>query len=360
MKVKLFTASTIQDAMAQVRNEFGKEAIILHTRRFRRGGFLGFFAKEMVEVMAALDNEPPATAKTKPPVISPNEEIKMTALQLEMANMRKMMEQVLQKMSQPEAQDNSLFAELVQANVDPEIARNLLHGLAIDDDHFHNNPIALRQMLKQRIVSLMGRAVGINPPPFGCKVVAFVGPTGVGKTTTIAKLAAKFALKEGCRVALITSDTYRIAAVEQLKTYADIIGISLDIVYSPEDLKAALYRHRDKQLVLIDTAGRSPRNEYHLEELQQLLSVDPSIEVHLVLSATTNFKDAQDIVKKFSICSPQRFLFTKIDESQSAGMILNILYQFPTTLSYITNGQSVPDDIEMANPNKLVYMILRD
>lgn len=361
MKVKLFTASTMQEAMAQVKNELGREAVILHTRRFRRGGFLGFFAKEMVEVMAAIDTETTATVPAKTYIRQPEDETKVTAMQLELANMRKVMEQILQTIPHQDKQSHPLFAELLQANVDPEITENLIQGLTDEKMLINSDPLMPRRLLKDRVRGYLQKITGISPPQAGgCKTVALIGPTGVGKTTTIAKLAAKFAIGEGCQVALITADTYRIAAVEQLKTYADIIGIPLDIVYSPEELKAALYRHRNKQLILIDTAGRSPRNDYHLAELRKLLAVDPSIETHLVLSTTTNYKDALEIVNKFSVCSPQRFLFTKLDESQNAGMIFNILYQFPATLSYITIGQNVPDDIELANPNKLADLILRD
>ncbi len=367
MKVKVFTASNIQDAMAQVKGDLGRDAVILHTRRFRKGGFLGFFGREMVEVMAALNTPPPATAPERKPapqaaaIPRPNDdEAKVTALQLEMANMRKLIEQVLAKLPRQEKQRSPLYDQLVKNDIDPVIAENLVQGLPEEGPLTGNNPAFVRQLLMERLTNHLQRVEGITIPETGCKVVAFIGPTGVGKTTTIAKLAANFAFGQGFKVAVVTADTYRISAVEQLKTYADIIDVPLEIVYTPDEMKAALYRHRDKRLVLVDTAGRSPRNHYQLAELQALLAVDPYIETHLVLSTTTKYADALDTVNRFSVCSPQKFLFTKIDEASNLGTLFNLLYQFPTTLSYITTGQNVPDDIELANPAKLANMVLRD
>lgn len=367
MKVKLFTAPTMQDAMAQVKSDLGRDAVILHTRRFRKGGFWGFFSKEMVEVMAAVETPIAATVEKKAPLpvipqqrVAIEEEAKTAVLQLELANMRKLLEQVLSRIPQTEKQTSPFLQLLIRNDVDAQIAENLIRGLPDEKTLIGSDQTIIRKLLLDRVCNYLQRVDGITVPNSGCKTVALIGPTGVGKTTTIAKLAANFAIKEGYRVALITADTYRIAAVEQLKTYSDIIGVPIDIVYSPDELKAALYRHRDKHLVLIDTAGRSPKNHYQLAELQALLAVDPYIETHLVLSTTTKYSDLLEIVNKFSVCSPQKFLFTKVDEAGYLGTILNLLYQFPTTLSYMTTGQNVPDDIELANPHKLANLILRD
>ena len=191
------------------------------------------------------------------------------------------------------------------------------------------------------------------------KIAALIGATGVGKTTTLAKIAARFVLEDGLSVALITADTYRISAVEQLKTYSDIIGLPLEIVYSSKELFAAIRKHHDKQLVLIDTAGRSQHNEDQMQELRDLLSVDSRIERHLVLSATTKQADAEEIVERFSICNPDCLIFTKTDETRSLGLILNILGKYRSPLSYFTTGQSVPDDIVPARSEKLAELLLR-
>jgi flagellar biosynthesis protein FlhF len=186
-----------------------------------------------------------------------------------------------------------------------------------------------------------------------------IGATGVGKTTTLAKIAARFVLEKGVKAALITADTYRISAVEQLKTYSDIIGLPLEIVYSPDELKVAIHKHKDKDLVLIDTAGRSQHNDYQMKELQDFLSVDGRIEKHLVMSATTKERDAEDILEKFSVCKPDRVIFTKTDETGSVGLILNLLSKRDIAVSFLTNGQSVPDDIIPATPAELARLLLR-
>ena len=355
----------MQEAMAQVKNGLGRDAVILHTRRFRKGGFMGFFGKEMVEVMAALDSPaaPPISEKKPQQVILPRpneEDNKVTALQLEFASMRRLIEQVLAKLPRQEKQKSPLYELLIKNDVDPDIAANLIQGLPDDSTFIGSDPSIVRKLLAERMVNYLQRVEGIVLPETGCKVVSFIGPTGVGKTTTIAKFAAHFAITQGHKVALVTADTYRISAVEQLKTYADIIGVPIEIVYSPDEMKAALYRHRDKRLVLVDTAGRSPRNQFQLAELQALLAVDPYIETHLVLSATTKYTDALEAVNRFAVCSPQKFLFTKLDEASNLGTLFNLLYQFPTTMSYVTTGQNVPDDIELANPGKLANLILGD
>ncbi|MBO6179669.1 MAG: flagellar biosynthesis protein FlhF [Selenomonadaceae bacterium] len=193
-----------------------------------------------------------------------------------------------------------------------------------------------------------------------CKIVALIGPTGVGKTTTLAKIAAGLVLNRGVKAALITADTYRISAVEQLKTYSDIIGLPLEIVYNQEELRKAIRKHDDKELILIDTAGRSQHNDYQLDELKTLLKANARIEKHLVLSATTKEKDAKDIIDKFSFCNPKCVIFTKVDETSSLGIILNLLYEKDMALSYLANGQGVPDDIVVAGAEALAEIFLRN
>ena len=376
MKVKLFTAANINEAMAQVKQDLGRDAVILHTRRLRKGGILGLFAKEVVEVMAALDTAPaPLPVKKAPPdlplqtadvepvraagtVIADDK--KITALETEMITMRKMLEQLVGQIPKNDGPQSPLLEILLKNDVDISIATNLVKGLPADATMVGGDPEVVRRLLLDRIGQYLQKVEGISIPVSGCKTVALIGPTGVGKTTTIAKLAANFAIKEGVKVAMITADTYRIAAVEQLKTYSDIIGVPIEIVYSADELKAALQRHQDKQLVLIDTAGRSPGNLQQLDELQELLAVDPTIETHLVLSVTTKYRDALEVVDKFAVCSPKKFLFTKIDEASNLGTVLNLLYSFPTALSYVTTGQNVPDDIELIQSEKLATLILRD
>lgn len=358
------------EALAEVKNDLGLDAVILQTRRLRQGGFLGMMANEIIEVTAAIDPDA-VRAKTTPVPVRQEiekpmqaEDAKLMAVHWELANMRKTLETALASMKTSQepvsaAVDttNSQLAAWARKNdIEQETAAALLKGISDQGVTSREN---CNMLLRGRILSYLRNTAGIVVRPGYCQVVALVGPTGVGKTTTVAKLAANFALREKFRVALITADTYRIAAVEQLKTYADLIGIPIEVIYTPQELKSALYRHQDKQLVLIDTAGRSPANQPQMLELENLLSVDSSIEKHLVLSATTKFTECLDAVRRFKAANPQRYLFTKIDEACNLGTLLSLMHHDPKPLSYITTGQNVPDDIEPADPERLTNLMLR-
>ena len=359
------------EALAEVKNDLGLDAVILQTRRLRQGGFLGMMATEVIEVTAAIDPDA-LRKKTPPPPVrqepvkqqAPVEDAKLMAVHWELANMRKTLETALASMQPsqtplqagPDANAAKLLEWAKKNDIEQETAAALILGLAnqgaVGREKFN-------ALLRESIFFYFRNNSGILVRPGYCKTVALVGPTGVGKTTTVAKLAANFALREKFRVALITADTYRIAAVEQLKTYADLIGIPIEVIYTPQELKNALYRHQDKQLVLIDTAGRSPSNQPQMAELENLLAVDTSIEKHLVLSSTTKFTECLDAVRRFKSSNPQRYLFTKIDEACNLGTILSLMHHEPRPLSYITTGQNVPDDIEPADPERLTNLILR-
>ncbi|NLM43541.1 MAG: DEAD/DEAH box helicase family protein [Clostridiales bacterium] len=192
------------------------------------------------------------------------------------------------------------------------------------------------------------------------KVLVFAGPTGVGKTTTMAKLAALYSLTLNKKVGFITSDTYRIAAVEQLKTYSDIIGIPLTVIYSPQEFKDAVENYRDKDIIMVDTAGRSHNDKYHLMELKHLLNSDTEIQVYLVISAGTKMKDCYEILDSYDFLEDYRLLFTKLDETSTHGIIINTSFFTKKPLSYFTYGQNVPDDIEKANKSKIINSLLGD
>lgn len=190
------------------------------------------------------------------------------------------------------------------------------------------------------------------------RIAHFVGPTGVGKTTTIAKLAAEQTLKYRRKVGLITSDTYRIAAVEQLKTYATILNVPLEVVFSPLDLKKALDRFKDCDIVFMDTAGRNYRNEMYVSELNALLQTGGKSETFLVMSLTTKYKDMKAITENFSKFKLDKVLFTKMDETDTYGSLVNLMNDFPLQLSYMTNGQNVPDDFAVADENEIINLIM--
>jgi flagellar biosynthesis GTPase FlhF len=189
-------------------------------------------------------------------------------------------------------------------------------------------------------------------------VAAFIGPTGVGKTTTIAKLSADFILNKNARVSLISADTYRIAAVEQLRTYADILDIDLGVVYNPEDMREQLSAASGVDVVLIDTAGRSHRHGENMAELKALLESAEICHKYLVLSLTTKFEDMVEIVETFSDISDFNIIFTKLDETKTVGSVLNLCYHTGKTVSYITFGQNVPNDIRVLQPEEIARLIL--
>lgn len=186
---------------------------------------------------------------------------------------------------------------------------------------------------------------------------AFIGPTGVGKTTTIAKLAARLTFREGKRVALVTVDTFRIAALEQLRIYAQLMKLPVEVVFSPEELGAALRRHQEADAVLIDTAGRSQRDEAQMGELKEFFGKG-EIDCHLVLSAATSQEDLSQVLERFGQIPLKSLLFTKLDEANRFGVILNQSLSSGIPLSYFTTGQRVPEDIEVATPERVADLVL--
>lgn len=321
--------------------------------------------KAVPQATAPTPQPPPAAEPAAPPAdvaaqIQAAKESgeKIQALEDELAQMRKMLHQV---MHQPRKDDeNRSLQEALKAQdlndmVMQDIIRKIPEAMLLAP---YDSPEA-HKALSEYLHGALKTGTGIGLKDGRPKIVALIGTTGVGKTTTIAKIAAQFVLEKGVSVALITADTYRISAVEQLRTYSDIIGLPLEIVYSPAELKTALRKHRDKKLILIDTAGRSQNNEHQMQELKDFLAEEAAIEKHLVMSATTKERDAEKILEAFSACRPDRLLFTKTDETDSVGVIVNLLFERRLALSYLTNGQSVPDDIEPARPEILAKLLLR-
>jgi flagellar biosynthesis protein FlhF len=199
-------------------------------------------------------------------------------------------------------------------------------------------------------------------PTFGgvTRVAAFVGPTGVGKTTTLAKLAARYSLLDRKKVVMVTADTYRIAATEQLKTYGRIMGVPVEIANTADEMPDIIAKHKGADLVLLDTAGRSPTNEEQMTDLKQFIFKSQPDETHLVLSATTKYFDMLRIVERFGSAVPlNRLIFTKMDETIYYGALLNIMMNFQIPLSFCATGQNVPDDLEIPEPAKFAETMAR-
>lgn len=507
MQIKSFKAPTLKEAMANVKSELGVDAVILHTNKIKKGGILGFHAKEIVEVIAAVEDEPVvkeqkpamdtgaaseavlqaaaaarasrnsapepepqpiqpqptgnftprnmvsqyqtagtieaishAMAQNTPsptfgevlasvnkaqeqagqpvvneqaapvaPTVDMNPDVEQPVVKeepvepvsvaeeklintesnaeqltpenevetasedatdldvkeqeiLDLQNQLEEMKSMLVEMSRNKDEAGgipNLQRAMEAQGISQHVLEDMISKLNGTEILAPQNSIKALKALEKYVRKAIRIANGITLYSDKPKIVALIGPTGVGKTTTLAKIAAKFVLEEGAKVALITADTYRISAVEQLKTYSDILGLPLEIVYNPQALQEAIEKHRDKQLILLDTAGRSQYNAYQMKELSELLNIDADIEKHLVMSATTKTSDGLELLDNFSLCKPDRVIFTKVDETKTHGIILNILHRRKAALSYLTNGQSVPDDIEPASIEKLAELLLR-
>ncbi len=258
-----------------------------------------------------------------------------------------------------EGEDETVRAALTRLGIEAEAAHTIAH-------YARNNlsarqiadPAVLNAFFVKTIAELVQTTGSLLPQPGERKLLSMIGPTGVGKTTTIAKLAAAYLLSGGRQVALVTIDTYRIAAVEQLKVYGEIMNLPVEVVMNCDELKRVLERHSNKDLILIDTAGRSPKDDVSLRELQEFMAVDDAIEPHLVLSATTRERDLYEIYNRFSVLEPRSLLVTKLDECDSLGVLLNIHLRNNCPLSYLANGQKVPEDLVLADAELVSAMIL--
>lgn len=302
---------------------------------------------------------PPVAVLPPPPkseaVTESLEQSKIRQLEDELAQMKALLAGVLGKDSKKSGL--SLHDALKLQEVDENILREISSG--IGDVFIDSQSNAARWMFSSYLSEHINFSDGIKLNRRGCKAIALLGTTGVGKTTTLAKIAAKFVLEQNATAAMITADTYRISAVDQLRTYSDILGLPLEVVYNPQELTAALERHQNKDLILIDTAGRSQHNDFQMQELADFLNANPQIEKHLVISSTTKLADAKEIIKRFAAVSPEKIIITKIDETGGLGMVINLLRDEKLALSYVTTGQSVPDDIEIASADVLTNIFLK-
>lgn len=253
----------------------------------------------------------------------------------------------------------ALFTDLIEAEVSEDLARELVERIRGEvADHDLRDPMELMRRVSQIIEGEITVAGPIRVTPGHRHLVALVGPTGVGKTTTIAKLAANYRLKQKLKVGLITVDTYRIAAVEQLRTYADIIELPMEVVSTPREMREALGRLAGLDLILMDTAGRSPRDEVRIQELKAFLSEAEADEVHLVLSSVSGAAGLCKTAQQFAPVGTTALLLTKLDEANGLGNLLPLLRGSQLPLSYLTNGQNVPDDIEVADSRRLARAVL--
>ncbi len=250
---------------------------------------------------------------------------------------------------------------MLQNEVDEKYANEIINEIELINKPNIPFDYALANIY-QKMILKFGKPSGIEPAANGgIKLVFFIGPTGVGKTTTIAKIASKFRVDEKKKVALLTADTYRIAAAEQLRTYANILEVPFRVIYTVEEINKALEDFKGYDYIMIDTAGHSHQNSTQKDNMRSIIhSVDDIVEkeVHLVLSATTKYRDLISIADSYKEMADYKLIFTKLDETTTLGNLLNLRLYTGASLSYVTYGQNVPDDIEDFNPQKTVKRLL--
>ena len=375
MRVKRFVAANIQEAMLQIKNEMGNDAVILHTRYFKEGGVLGLFKKNYVEITAAaenvLTNRNSTLVQTSANIQLPAPPIAMQPGHIEelkdmktlMSEMSFMLERNSTISRYPQIGKN-LYQRLRKQEIDEKLANKIVKATLQQLPLQANIPS--EQINSVLFTNLLKPLKKSNPIVFNHtrlkkpKIYALIGPTGVGKTTTIAKLAAMFAILEQKKVALVTIDTYRIAAAEQLKTIAEIMNVPVHVVYSYNQLHDCLLELASSDIIFIDTAGRSHKNSEQLEELKNYLDITNPDETFLVLAATGKHQDMNEIIEVYGELNVSRLIFTKLDETSYYGSVYNIACRSKYPLSYFTNGQNIPDDIEIADPVKLVQLLMKE
>lgn len=357
MKIKKYCVDNVQEGMLQIKKELGPDAVIIQSRKVREKGIKGFFAPVKVEITAAVDTSLQQTFQTA--AATRVKDLHEQKLEQEITELKQMVNQLVSRQERQSIEGKGPFyrwmQRLIDNDVDPALAQRML--AEIHEDFAAENALS-DEVVELILLKKLREKMRTAELPGSTRILAFVGPTGVGKTTTLAKLAARFALYHNKQVGMITIDTYRIGAVEQLRTYADITGMPIEVVMTPKDLPRALDRLADRELILVDTAGRNSKNSLQVSELSSFMAALPNPELFLVLSATTKTKDLRLIIENFRKVNFNRLIFTKLDETETYGALLNVAQSTGYPLTYVTTGQNVPDDIEHANAEKLAKLIL--
>ena len=393
MLIKRYIVNNMNEAMVRIRYELGSNAIIISQRKVRKPGIKGLFASKMIEVTAAVENsEKPQSLnvnknnalqnkvqeilKNKPvqrksevsniempkqrPVIEEKKEapvfkkdnIETSELIKEMHDMKN----IIEKMARKEDSTNISESEkqIIQLLEDNDFDKDVIQWIAAEyknkfDDSDENYIDNLKSIIHEKI--------DIEDVEINGKMI-LVGPTGVGKTTTIAKLAGKLALIDKKKVGLITIDTYRIGAVEQLKTYAEIMNIPFKVVITLKDMDEAMEEFKDCDVILIDTTGRSSKNTMQISELRAFVDKVKTDNISLVISSTTKNRDIEPIINGFKSLNYRNVIITKLDETTVYGSIINILFKCHKPVKFFTIGQNVPDDIKLFSKEKIIDLSL--
>ncbi|HBQ24771.1 MAG TPA: flagellar biosynthesis protein FlhF [Syntrophomonas sp.] len=390
MKIKKYVARDFKTAIQKAKEEMGRDAIILHTRQVKKGGILGLLYPPRVEITVVVDdklqvntdrrrlgNTTSESAVAKPEMSAGLDTTSTLdnsqkashedAVLQEIHKMKHLITDIKSRMHEVEVikgvpeQVQQFYETLISNNVDRDIALKVVNSVAnrLPKDGMSDDTWA-RDVCLHTLQEVIQRVEPIQVKSERQGMIVFmVGPTGVGKTTTIAKLAANLTFLDNKNVALITLDTYRVSAADQLRTFAEIIGIPISVVFTPNDMMLAIEQYQQKDLIFVDTAGRSPYNYEQMEELREFVDIAKPDEIILVMSVTTDNNDLINIYERFQSIGVDKLIFTKLDETYNYGSILNALYEIKKPIAYLTTGQNVPDDIEVPDSLRLAQMLLR-
>lgn len=362
MRIKKFTADDFTAVMAQAKKELGDEALILNTRSIRPNRHMRSDEKPKVEITAAVDypDADPETPLFSASASADSDEMGGKEPNLDFESL------VYTLLSQTDRARSiglnngqlKLFKKLVDNGVHEKLVSRMFRKInSAPRDAANANPgadkKALTDMMKRALICKGPVRPGRNKP----KVVALVGPTGAGKTTTLAKLAAHFSIKERQKVALISLDNFRVGAVDQLKIYGGIMQLPVETASEPREYQQHLRKHADKDFIFVDTMGKRHKDRSHARRLHDILRQSESTETHLVLSVTLQEQVFLETFKQFSLLKLDRVLFTKLDEGVSYGSMLNFSLQTKLPFSYFTTGQKVPEDIEVATVDKVIRLL---
>lgn len=386
MLIKKFQAASEQEALQLAKQELGKDVIITHIKSIKPKGIYRFFKKPLVEITAAADEDKlyekknyqqiADEIKKNPYEFRVAQEEKSSAIEQKLDSLQTMLEKQLKEQQFPVIEKEKEASVEEKPSAAMSCVRMIYNQLITNEvaEIYANKVIAeIEQSLKpdatvdnilsaiyQKLVLKLGQTEELEYEAGKTKYVFFIGSTGVGKTTTIAKLASGLKIDKQAKVALFTADTYRIAAVDQLRSYATILNLPLRVIYSEHEMKEALEEFKGYDVILIDTAGRSHKNREQRDDLENLLLSVPEEqrEIYLVLSATTKYNDLVKITETYSSIAKYNLIFTKLDETSAVGSIFNIKMLTNAPLSYATFGQSVPDDISKINPQTIAKQLL--